>query len=105
MTHDTTPAPTEPPETRVQRAAQVGDEIRLLEEKRTRVWREGAFFLGLLGVVTIAVAVETGNPFFVGTVVLFFLGALRSYQMRSARLEARRLEAEEEFRALTSGGP
>lgn len=105
MTHDTDPTPTETPEARVQRAALVGDEIRHLEEKHTRLWREGAFFLGLLGVVTIAVAVETGNPFFVGTVVLFFLGALGSYKMRSARLEARRLEAEEEFRALTPGDP
>jgi hypothetical protein len=89
-------------EARIQRAAEIGDEIQLLDEKRAALWRSGIFFLCLLGVVTVLAAVGTGDVLFIGALLLLLGGVFAGYRMKAARLEAQKEKAEEEFAVLTS---
>ena len=91
-------------EARVRVAAEIGDEIRRLEERMASFWKRRIVGLSLLGLVNIILVLDLGDFLWSVFLGLFTIGVFFSYQRQEVGLKRRKLLAEEKFEALIPSG-
>ena len=94
-----------PEEARIQRAAELGDELIRLEKRKARQRISRTIGPGFMVLVTVAVAWELRDPVFVSVLIGALVGILGLYRWEAARLDDKQFRIEEEFDGLTRALP
>lgn len=92
-------------EARILRAAELGDDLVRLEKRIARLRVSRILGPGFMALVTIVVAVESGDPVLLSVMVGAMVGILALYRWSGSRMKDRRLRIEGEFDLLTHPPP